>query len=73
MLEANGTDGQVKVDDDKIQITRKGLLGRLSSLDGGGDEVIPMQKVIGVGFIPCKLGVRGSIQFGVLEKMERHQ
>jgi hypothetical protein len=68
MLEANGTDGQLKVDNDKISITRKGFLGRLTSLDGGGDEVLPMDRVLSVGFIPVKLGIKGSIQFGVLDK-----
>ena len=68
MLEANGTDGQLKVDNDKISITRKGFLGRLTSLDGGGDEVLPMDRVLSVGFIPVKMGIKGSIQFGVLDK-----
>lgn len=68
MLEASGTDGQVKVDEKNVSITRKGLLARALSTESGGDEVIPMSKVIAVGFIPCKMGIKGTIQFGVLDK-----
>ena len=68
MLEASGTDGQVQVNEINVSITRKGLFGRLMSIDGDGDEIIPILNIVSVGFIPCKLGVKGSIQFGVLDK-----
>lgn len=68
MLEASGTDGQVKVDSENVYITRKGLFARFVSLDEGGDEVIPMARIIAVGYTQPKMGIKGHIQFGVLDK-----
>ena len=67
MLSATGSDGILEVDGEKVTITRKGLMGKLQSASGNGNETFELKNVAGIGFKRYSLSGKGHIQFGVVE------
>jgi len=67
VLVATGSDGILEVDGEKVTITRKGVMGKLQSASGNGDETFELKNVAGIGFKRYSLSGKGHIQFGLVE------
>jgi hypothetical protein len=68
MISATGSDGTVSVDGDIVTITRKGLMGKLQSASGNGNESFSLKDVAGIGFKPWSMvSGKGHLQFGLVE------
>lgn len=68
MISATGSDGTVTVDGDKVTITRKGLMGKLQTASGNGNETFSLKDVAGIGFKAWSMVTgKGHLQFGLVE------
>ena len=68
MISATGSDGTVTVDGDKVSIRRKGLMGKLQTATGNGDETFSLKNVAGIGFKSWSMvSGKGHLQFGLVE------
>lgn len=68
MISATGSDGTVTVDGDKVTITRKGLMGKLQTASGNGNETFSLKDVAGIGFKHWSMvSGKGHLQFGLVE------
>lgn len=63
MIEAQGRGGQVAFDGQFVTISRKGMLGRMTS--GKGDKRIPVTSITAVQWKPAGAMVNGYIQFTI--------
>jgi hypothetical protein len=68
MISASGSDGTVTVDGDTVSIKRKGLMGKLQTATGNGDETFSLKNVAGIGFKSWSIvSGKGHLQFGLVE------
>jgi len=68
MISATGSDGTVTVEGDIVTITRKGLMGKLQSATGNGNESFSLKDVAGIGFKAWSMvSGKGHLQFGLVE------
>lgn len=68
MISATGSDGTVTVDGDTVSIRRKGLMGKLQTATGNGDETFSLKNVAGIGFKSWSMvSGKGHLQFGLVE------
>ena len=68
MISATGSDGTVTVKGDFVTITRKGLMGKLQSASGNGNETFSLKDVAGIGFKHWSMvSGKGHLQFGLVE------
>lgn len=68
MISATGSDGTVTVDGDTVSIKRKGLMGKLQTATGNGDETFSLKNVAGIGFKSWSMvSGKGHLQFGLVE------
>ena len=68
MISATGSDGVVTVEGDTVTITRKGLMGKLQSATGNGNESFSLKDVAGIGFKAWSMvSGKGHLQFGLVE------
>ncbi len=68
MISASGSDGTVTVNGDFVTITRKGLMGKLQTATGNGNESFSLKDVAGIGFKNWSMvSGKGHLQFGLVE------
>jgi hypothetical protein len=68
MISATGSDGTVNVHGDIVTITRKGLMGKLQTATGNGNESFSLKEVAGIGFKSWSMVTgKGHLQFGLVE------
>lgn len=68
MISATGSDGTVTVNGDFVTITRKGLMGKLQTATGNGNETFYLKDVAGIGFKGWSIvSGKGHLQFGLVE------
>jgi hypothetical protein len=68
MISATGSDGTVTVNGDVVTIKRKGLMGKLQTATGNGDESFSLKNVAGIGFKSWSMvSGKGHLQFGLVE------
>lgn len=65
-----GKNGQLAVFDNRIVITRKGVLGFLTH-GGAGERTIPFSSITGIQIKPAGMLTNGFIQFAVKGSIER--